>query len=345
MKVLVTGATGLVGWHTAARLCAAGHRVRALVRDGDKGRRVLVPAGVDAADLVVGDMGDEASVERALADCDAVVHAAAAVSLDAHHADEQLRTNVEGVRLVIGGACRKDVEAIHVSSLTALFDSRAAVITADSRLAVTRSAYGRSKSESDRLVRGLQEQGAPVAIVYPGAVIGPDDPGFSQSVRAFRSFLKTTLRSSGGVQFIDARDLAEFLLRLLEGRVRGRHVAAGHFLSWDELAHLLEQVSGAPVHRFGAPGVLLRALGRVIDVANRFVKTDAIMTGEAMDLATLWRPIENSPALGELGITLRDPAETIEATLRSLLSAGRLPARALPRLVEAPTVPSSARSF
>jgi len=45
VKVLVTGATGFTGSHTARALAAAGHEVKLLVRDRDKLRRVFEPHG------------------------------------------------------------------------------------------------------------------------------------------------------------------------------------------------------------------------------------------------------------------------------------------------------------
>ncbi|MFI8813174.1 MULTISPECIES: NmrA/HSCARG family protein [unclassified Streptomyces] len=62
--VLVTGATGLQGGATARGLLAAGWQVRALVRDlvGPRAQ-ALVRAG---AEVVLGDMGDRASLDRAM---------------------------------------------------------------------------------------------------------------------------------------------------------------------------------------------------------------------------------------------------------------------------------------
>ena len=36
--------------------------------------------------------------------------------------------------------------------------------------------YAQSKIASERVVRGLQEAGAPVTSIYPGAAYGPNDP-------------------------------------------------------------------------------------------------------------------------------------------------------------------------
>jgi len=79
MRVLVTGATGFLGRSTVRALVAAGHDVRALVRDVSRGRDAFGPVPVD---IVVGDVGQTTSVAAALTGCDAVVHAAAAYRYD-----------------------------------------------------------------------------------------------------------------------------------------------------------------------------------------------------------------------------------------------------------------------
>ncbi|GCF13566.1 NADH-binding protein [Haloarcula mannanilytica] len=64
MHVLVTGATGFVGSHLVPALLAAGHSVRALVRDPSE---YDPPDGVDIA---TGDLLDAGSFDTALADID-----------------------------------------------------------------------------------------------------------------------------------------------------------------------------------------------------------------------------------------------------------------------------------
>ncbi|HET6468808.1 MAG TPA: NAD(P)H-binding protein, partial [Geminicoccaceae bacterium] len=72
MRVFVTGATGYIGGSVAARLLAAGHEVRGLVRDGAKAALleaqgiVPVPGSLDDADVL----------RREAAAVDAVVNAA-----------------------------------------------------------------------------------------------------------------------------------------------------------------------------------------------------------------------------------------------------------------------------
>ena len=69
--ILVTGATGFVGWHVARRLIERGARVRALVRDPARLREL------DGVEPVNGDLRDSASLNRAVEGCGVVYHVAA----------------------------------------------------------------------------------------------------------------------------------------------------------------------------------------------------------------------------------------------------------------------------
>jgi nucleoside-diphosphate-sugar epimerase len=186
--------------------------------------------------------------------------------------------------------------------------------------------------QADAWVRARQDEGARVAIVYPPGVVGPDDPGFSESVKAYRSFLRGTLKSEGGNMLVDVRDLAELITRMLEREVRGRVVAAGHFYDWDAFTALIEGVTGARIPRIAAPGWLLRGGARTLDVVGRVTGRRMPMTGEGIEVATRFRAVTDSPRVAELGVTWRPAEETIEDLFRWYLATGRLPERAVPAL-------------
>lgn len=72
VRIAVLGATGVYGRHLVPRLVAAGHRVRALVRNPGA-------AGIAAAcgaELARADVFDEASLRAGLVDCDVAIHLA-----------------------------------------------------------------------------------------------------------------------------------------------------------------------------------------------------------------------------------------------------------------------------
>ena len=328
MRVLVTGGTGFVGLHTVLALHAAGHEVRLLVRSLDKMVRVYEPHGLADLDCVRGDITDAASVDKALEGCDAVVHAAAAVSVHARDADWVLRNNLMGTELVLGGALERGIERmLQVSSTTALFRPDARRIDERSPLGEAPTGYGRSKIECDRLVRGLQDEGAPIHTTYPGSVLGPDDPGLSEAVGGLLLFLhgRSVPWTSSGFQLIDVRDLAEAHVRLLErGGPPSRYVMGGVFFSWWQLADQLEEVTGARFLRPPAPGMAIRWFGRLADMAQRVVTLDVPVSLESTTYMTQWAPSDDSAVRRDLGIVYRDPVETLRDTVEWLRETGRL---------------------
>lgn len=339
MRVLVTGATGFVGSHATIALTRAGHRVRCLVRDRAKLERVLATHRIACDDVVVGDVTDAEATARAIDGCEAVLHTAAVVALEAGRAQEVLGTNLRGVQNVVGGAHARGVGTIlYVSSVGALWNPDGQAITADSPLAVARSAYARSKAESERYVRDLQERGAPIRCVYPCGVIGPHDPGLSEGNHTLRVFLRDLMViTSSGFSVVDARDLAVLLAALLASDTgSGRFVVGGHYLPWGDVVALMDELTGRRVRRYRVPGPLLRALGRVGDAVKRVMPFDFPLTGEAMDFATMWPTAITSPEIERLGVRFREARESYSDAIRWMVEAGHLEPHLAGRLAPRP---------
>jgi len=323
MRVLVTGATGFVGYHAARALALRGHEVRVLARSLEKAERLFRTQR--DVEIAVGDMTDAVAVRSALAGRDGVLHAAATVSFAQDSAAELRETERAGVRHVLGGAAEAGFGAIlYVSSLTTLFDPRGPEPTEDSPVARQRNPYARAKAAAEQEARALAAAGANLATVYPNAVIGPDDPGWSGSVAALRGFMSRCIASTGGVGFVDVRDLAALLVALLEAKAGGRFLLGGQFRSWDEIALELEAVLGRAPRRLSAPAPVLRAMGSAVDLVRRFRPVESLISREGMDHATRMRPLPNTPALERLGVRLRPVRETLEDTARWMLATGRL---------------------
>jgi nucleoside-diphosphate-sugar epimerase len=336
MRVLLTGATGFIGSHAARALIRAGHRVRYLVRSREKLERVLAKPWID--DVVEGDVTDADVVARALHGSEAVVHTAAVVALESSRAAEVLGTNRRGVENVVGGAHERGIGAIvYVSSVGALWNPDGAIITEDSPLAAARSAYARSKADSEHYVRDLQQRGAPIRCVYPCGVIGPDDPGLSEGNHTLRVFLRDLMViTSSGFSVVDARDLAVLLAALLEPDNKApRYVVGGHYLPWADVVSLMDELTGRRVRRFRVPGPLLRGLGRVGDAIKHVMPFDFPLTGEAMDFATMWPQAITSSEIARIGIRFREARESYADAIRWMVEAGHLEPRLAGRLAPA----------
>lgn len=177
---LVTGASGLVGWHVAEQLVTMGWTVRALVRSPAS----EVPAGVER---IAGDVLDEASLVRAAAGCHTVFHAAA--SIITRGGWEVYRvTNIEGTRNVVAAVERARARLLYVSSVavygaSARYEAARRGGRTDESSVLTplpeRAYYARSKREAEALVLEAHRQGRVWATALrPAVVYGRHDRQF-----------------------------------------------------------------------------------------------------------------------------------------------------------------------
>jgi nucleoside-diphosphate-sugar epimerase len=328
VRILVTGGTGFVGGHTAVAAQRAGHEIRLLVRDAAKAERVAGAVGLDAAEVVIGDVTDVAAVKEAVQGCDAVLHAAGAVSLDPRQAASALRTNEEGARNVLGAAVDHGVtRVVHVSSTSALRSS-GAPLAIDAPVA-TGGGYAASKAAAERIARELQAQQAPVHITYPSGVIGPAaGPSLGETSTSMARFVASGVLPTPGasLSLIDVRDLAQVHVRLLAGESPpARVMCGGACLTMRELGALLRASTGRRFPVLPLPPGAWRLLGRVLDRVTAMVPVRTPISEEAMTLVTTWSGTEdNAPALG---IDYRPIGDSLAESIASWVDAGLLTAR------------------
>jgi nucleoside-diphosphate-sugar epimerase len=188
VKVFLTGGTGLVGRHVLAQLRARGDAVLALARS-DAAAAAL---GALGAEVLRGELGDAAALERGVAASDATVHAAAIVlggrDWPAFHA-----ANVVPTVTLATLAARRGARLVHLSSV-AVYGRRTTY--AGGRASVTEDFgldqpvfpgdhYARSKREAEQaLWRIAAETGLRAVALRPCVIYGEGDRQFSPRVAA-----------------------------------------------------------------------------------------------------------------------------------------------------------------
>lgn len=333
MRVMVTGGTGFIGYHTTRALLDAGHEVSLLIRSVDKMLN-LYGEGV-ISHYTRGDITDADSVRRALQDCDALIHTAAMVSTHGSDAEKVFRTNTKGAKTVLGTAVELGIGSIiHVSSVTALFDPAARVLDEHSPPGRASSGYGRSKVTCEKYVRELQAQGHPIYVTYPASVIGPDDPGLTEPNVAMQTYLAQFVpRMSSGNQYVDVRDVAQVHLQLLQEQPEpGRYLLGGHYVPWNDLGGILRDLTGRKLRVLPLNGRAMRLAGRVLDRLTPRLQLDIPITEEGMIYATNWVVMDNSKVQRELDFEFRPLAESMADCIRWLYRAGHITAEQAGRL-------------
>jgi predicted dehydrogenase/nucleoside-diphosphate-sugar epimerase len=173
-KVLVTGATGLIGRHLVRQLLQNGDSVRIFVR-----RQPPADFMSDAnIEVFLGDLGDPAAVDRAVAGTEIVYHLGATMKGSAH---DHERGTVCGTQNIVDSMVRHDVQRlVYISSLSCLHAAapgRGAVVTEDWPVEPTptkRGGYTQAKTEAEKIVLdAVRDRHLRAVLLRPGRVFGP----------------------------------------------------------------------------------------------------------------------------------------------------------------------------
>jgi nucleoside-diphosphate-sugar epimerase len=176
-RVLVTGATGLLGSHIAQKLVEQGYRIRSLVRPRS---RTEYLEGLDV-EIQRGDLTDPAACDEALRGIALVFHCAAKVGDWGSWQEFQVGC-IDATRTLAEASARAGVERfVHISSTSAYGHPPDQSIPIDESAALGQNIwildhYTRSKVESERLLWDLASSGRlRLTIVRPSWLFGERD--------------------------------------------------------------------------------------------------------------------------------------------------------------------------
>ena len=294
-RVVVTGASGMVGSHLVARLLAEeGYEVWAPVRSSASADKLLrnlerlecpVPAR-KRLHVREGETIDPGFLEDLFREKDTVFHCAAEVSFDPRRGRELVRDNVLLAEAVAQAALReKVVRLVHVSSVAAL-GSRPWPEPVDENTPFESLAglsfYSVSKYYAENEVWKAVRKGLPAVVVNPAVVLGAGnwEQGSPSLVgRAARGLLFYT---DGVTGYVDARDVAEAMVRLSEHQdaTGKRFLLCGYELSYRELLSALARGLGRKPPRFRASAPLLRLAAEAGRLAGLWTKKPVALTPE-----------------------------------------------------------------
>lgn len=274
MKVLLLGATGLLGHNVLQRLDGEGHEVVALVR-----RAEGIRCGGGHWRPLVGQATDTATLLRAAEGCDAVVNCAGTTDMSLLRLDDYLPVNRDLPATIIATMEKLGIRRlVHVSTVNTMGHGTAGK-PADERVPMsvpfTESLYALSKKAGEEVVLAAAKRHEDwhLVVVNPGFMIGAWDvkPSSGQMLdAAYRRPLMVAPR--GGKAFVAVADVAQAVVNALTlGRNGARYIVAGQSLSTADLFRLQAKAMGyrqtvmtMPRWATGLAGALgdcLRAMG------------------------------------------------------------------------------------
>lgn len=319
MRTLVTGATGFVGGNVARALVARGYDVRALVRPAsDAGRLAQLPV-----EVVRGDLRDAASLRRAVAGCDAVLHVGAVYTLWTRHPEEVYAANVGGMRALLTAALDEGCERIVVTSSECTLHVPAGGVgdeRTSAELADLAGPYKRSKLLSERVALDFAAQGAPVVVVNPSTPVGVGDVKPTPTGRVIVDFLNGRMPAyvDTGLNFVDVEDVAFGHVAALERGVVGeRYLLANENLTLAQVLGRLARITGLQAPTVRLPHWLALAAAHANETAVRLfgggpprVPLDGVRASSKI------RFVDGGKAVRELGV----PQTPVDEALRKAVA-------------------------
>ena len=247
MKVLLTGATGNLGYATVRELETQGYEIVALVRATSNLK------GLDgtSAVLAYGDVLDKTSVKTAAQGCDAIIHQAAVFSVDMSNPDEIIKPAVEGARNVLEVAHELGIKrVVYTSSIISIgmSDSPDKILDGNSWNTNTALPYAVAKTKSEQIATEIAKNlGIELMILCPGGITGPGDYRITPTHAMLIAMLKgqTPIRA-GGQNPVSVFDVASLHVQALtKGVPFKRYVAASYEnITYQQIFSLLADIVG-----------------------------------------------------------------------------------------------------
>jgi dihydroflavonol-4-reductase len=301
-SVLVTGATGIVGWHIVSALRERGHDVGVLARTPEAARAVL-PEGVE---VVAGDLSDSDSLARALAGRDTVFHAAGMPEQWVRDPQVFYRVNVKGTENLAKQALAASVSSFVYTSTIDILASQPGVPYDESKLAEgdLPTAYERSKQLADQAVVSALDRGLPARFVHPSALFGPSPTvlsGVNDTVGQLAGNNVPAL-PPGGVPLVFAPDLARGQILAATAPVGSRYILSDRYVTFVELAEAVGKLTGSRSPR-QLPLWLARPVSVLSEAASRITHRPPMLPAGILFFVTSHHLPSAARAHAELGWT------------------------------------------
>jgi dihydroflavonol-4-reductase len=274
VKVLVTGATGFIGFHLVRFLREKGLHVRALVRRDTDDSCVR---SLDA-ETVRGDVRDLKSVVNALQGCAHVYHVAADYRLWVPDPGRMYETNVEGTKNVLEAALMLRVEKVVYTSTVGVLTGATHGRPADERSAACIEDmvghYKRSKFLAEREAYGFINKGVPVVIVNPSTPIGEMDRKPTPTGKMIVDFLNGRIPAyiDTGLNFIDVQDVAAgHWLAAVKGRTGERYILGNKNITLRDFFETLALIAGRKPPRIRLPYLPVLLAAHIDEAVSNWV--------------------------------------------------------------------------
>lgn len=317
MKVLVTGATGLLGSHVVNELLKRRYQVRVLVRENSN-REALSGLKVE---YVVGQLTCRKDIDMAVSTCRYVIHSAARAIHVPTRLDAFREVNCVSTQYITEACIREGVERLVYVSTSNCFPNGSlkepGSETGSFPTWLKRSGYAYSKYLAQQLVLdSVKERNLNAVVVNPTFIIGRDLKPDGGKIFSFILNKYIAFHPVGGKNFVYAGAAATGVVNALEmGRAGECYLLAGENLSYRQFYKIVTAWSGRKALLIPVPCFILKLLGRVGDFLEKVLNLPVQLTYVNARMLCLKNYYTPDKAIKELALPVIPAKDSIEAAL------------------------------
>jgi nucleoside-diphosphate-sugar epimerase len=317
-RIAVTGGAGFIGRSVVRQLTARGDHVVALVRDPGNASFLEAPD----VELVRSDLGDSTVLAGLLDGADSLIHGAGSyeIGIPASARPAMWDANVGTTERVVAAARVAGIARIAYVSTVGIFgDTHGVEVDETYRRDPADgfvSWYDETKFRAHELVGSEIAGGAPIVIVQPGQVYGPDDHTAIGGllVAAFAGRLRYVTLGEVALEMAHVDDTAGGIIAALDrGRIGEAYVVAGEPSTLRAALALAARLGNHSLPRLTIPTGILKAIAPVYDRLGGLPGLPANMR-ETIRASTATYLASHAKATRELGYAPR----SLEQGLRDL---------------------------
>jgi dihydroflavonol-4-reductase len=320
-KILVTGGTGFLGKHLLEHLAQRGEKqVRVLTTNPPDWLKTL------DVEVVEGSVTSPEIMNVAVEGVQHIYHLAGKVSRSDEDKRQMFAVHVDGTRILCEAAVRAHVRRIVMAS-----SSGTIAITEDGFEVpneewptpieiISRFAYYSSKLFQEKTARKICGSEVALVILNPSLLLGPGDDRLS-STQDVLKFLAGEIPAtpSGGINFVDVRDVAPAFYRAMQKGTPGeRYILGGPNWTLERYFEHLERISKVSAPKFKVPAKLHDLSSRLVDGFYKTIGKTSPVDPVSMEMSRYFWYADSSKAKRELDFSPRDPQETLYDTVQYL---------------------------
>ncbi len=247
-KVIVTGASGHIGYHVALQLINLGYEITLLIRKENQNTLYLKSKG---ARIFIADLKVRESYQEVLKNTDVLFHIASENTTDTSDEKRVIENTFELSKQVIDTAIVSNVKTIiYTSSVVVLGRSSdpSVLINENNKAVYLESPYVKGKFLAEQYVKKLiQEKQVDIRSIYPSWVVGNNDLKQTPPHKIIKNYFQKgqAFYFSGGISVASVDEVAKAHINAwLKGDVNENYVVAGNNISFKEFYTVLSKYSG-----------------------------------------------------------------------------------------------------